>query len=151
MPDNEADTRYDQPNALTRAGNTLIRWLAEAGISIAGTQVLRVRGRSSGVMRAVVINLMTVDGVDYLVSPRGNTQWARNARAAGEVELGPRWRSRTATLTEVADEAKPPLLKHYLDRWFWEVKTHVGGLTPESSLSQLREEAPSIPVFELRR
>ena len=148
---NTSATRYDQPNALARAGNTLIRRFAEAGISIAGTKVLRVRGRSTGVMRSVVINLMTVDGVDYLVSPRGNTQWARNARAAGEVELGPRWRSRTAALTEVADEAKPPLLQHYLARWFWEVKTHVGGLTPESSAEQLNEVAPSIPVFELRR
>lgn len=146
-----AAVRYDRPNALARAGNTLIRRLAEAGISIAGTQVLRVRGRSSGVIRSVVINLMTVDGVDYLVSPRGNTQWARNARAAGEVELGPRWKSRTATLTEVADEDKPPLLEQYLRRWFWEVKTHVGGLTPRSSTPELLAVAPSIPVFALRR
>jgi hypothetical protein len=142
-------TRYDAPNLIARSGNSLIRWLAEAGISLAGTQVLRVRGRKTGTIRSVVINLMTVDGVDYLVSPRGNTQWARNARAAGEVELGPRWRSRTATLSEVADEAKPPLLEHYLDRWFWEVKTHIGGLTPDSSPEQLRAVAPSIPVFAL--
>jgi F420H(2)-dependent quinone reductase len=140
-------TRYDRPNALARAGNTVIRRLAEAGISLAGSRVLRVRGRSTGAERKVVINLMTVDGVDYLVSPRGNTHWARNARAAGTVELGPRWKSRTATLTEVADDAKPPLLKHYLDRWFWEVKTHVGGLTPDSSPQQMREVASSIPVF----
>jgi hypothetical protein len=142
-------TRYDEPNLVARIGNSLIRWLAEAGISVAGTQVLRVRGRKTGVTRAVVINLMAVDGVEYLVSPRGNTQWARNARAAGQVDLGPRWRSRTVTLSEVADEAKPPLLKHYLDRWFWEVKTHVGGLTPESAPEQMREVAPSIPVFAL--
>lgn len=142
-------TRYDAPNLIARSGNSVIRWLAEAGISLAGTQVLRVRGRKTGATRSVVINLMTVDGVDYLVSPRGNTQWARNARAAGTVELGPRWHSRTATLSEVADEAKPPLLKHYLDRWFWEVKTHIGGLTPDSSPEQMRAVAPSIPVFAL--
>lgn len=142
-------TRYDEPNLIARTGNSLIRWLAEAGISLAGTQVLRVRGRKTGVTRSVVINLMTVDGVDYLVSPRGNTQWARNARAAGQVSLGPRWRSRTVSLSEVADDAKPPLLKHYLDRWFWEVKTHIGGLTPESGPEQMRAVAPSIPVFAL--
>ena len=65
--------RYDEPNLAARAGNELIRWLAEAGISIAGTRALRVRGRKSGKRRGVVINLLTVDGRDYVVSPRGNT------------------------------------------------------------------------------
>jgi hypothetical protein len=144
-------SRYDVPNRLARTGNELIRWLAEAGISIAGTRALRVRGRKTGKRRGVVINLLTVDGRDYVVSPRGNTQWARNARAAGVVELGPRWRSREVRITEVADDAKPQLLKHYLDRWYWEVKGHVGGLTPQSTDDQLRATAPSIPVFAVVR
>ena len=141
--------RYDEPNLVARAGNAVIRRLAEAGVSIMGTHALRVRGRTSGTMRAVVINLMTVDGVDYLVSPRGNTQWARNARAAGEVEVGPRWRGRRVGIVEVSDDAKAPLLKRYLDRWFWEVKGHVGGLTPEATAAELAAAAPSIPVFAL--
>ncbi len=81
--------RYDEPDLVARTANTVIRWLAEAGLSIAGTRAMRVRGRRTGRQHAVVVNLMTVDGVDYLVSPRGNTQWARNARAAGVVEVGP--------------------------------------------------------------
>jgi hypothetical protein len=143
--------RYDAPNLAARAGNELIRWLAEAGISIAGTRALRVRGRTTGKLRGVVINLLTVDGRDYVVSPRGNTQWARNARNAGIVEMGPRWRSREVRIAEVADDAKPQLLKRYLDRWYWEVKGHVGGLTPQSTDSEMRSAAPSIPVFELFR
>lgn len=143
--------RYEAPNLAARAGNELVRLLAEAGISIAGTQALRVRGRTSGKRRGVVINLLTVDGRDYLVSPRGNTQWARNARAAGAVEVGPRWRSRDVRIAEVSDDAKPALLKRYLDRWYWEVKGHVGGLTPQSSGDEFRANAPSIPVFELLR
>jgi hypothetical protein len=143
--------RYDEPNLAARAGNELIRWLAEAGISIAGTRALRVRGRKTGKRRGVVINLLTVDGRDYVVSPRGNTQWARNARAAGAVEMGPRWRSRDVRIDEVADDAKPRLLKRYLDRWYWEVKGHVGGLTPQSTDDEMRSAAPAIPVFELLR
>ena len=143
--------RYDAPSLATRAGNELIRWLAEAGISLAGTKALRVRGRKTGKRRGVVINLLTVDGRDYVVSPRGNTQWARNARAAGAVEMGPRWRSREVHIAEVADDAKLQLLKRYLDRWYWEVKGHVGGLTPQSNDDERRSAAPSIPVFELLR
>jgi hypothetical protein len=142
---------YDAPNRAERGGNALIRWLAEAGVSIAGTRALRVRGRKTGKRRGVVINLLTVDGRDYVVSPRGNTQWARNARSAGTVETGPRWRSREVRIAEVADDAKPQLLKRYLDRWYWEVKGHVGGLTPQSTDDEIRSAAPSIPVFELLR
>ena len=137
------------PSRAAQAANTLIRWLAELGISIAGTRSLRVRGRKSGKERGVVINLLTVDGVDYVVSPRGNTQWARNVRAAGVVEMGPRWRSRRTRISEVADDAKPELLRRYLDRWYWQVKDYVAPLTPESTDDEYRAAAPNIPVFEL--
>lgn len=141
--------RYDKPNQLARAGNEVIRWLAEAGISLAGTQAIRVRGRKTGKSHGVVVNILTVDGVDYLVSPRGNTQWARNVRAAGSLEVGPCWHRRQRGATELADADKPAVLKHYLDRWYWEVKGHVAGLTPTSDEQELRAAAPSIPVFAL--
>lgn len=141
--------RYDEPDRTARAANALIGWLAEMGISIAGTRALRVRGRKTGKARGVVINVLKVDGVDYLVSPRGNTQWVRNVRAAGAVEVGSRWRRRHLRATEVADAAKPDLLRRYLDKWYWEVKGHFAGLTPDSGDDELRSAAPSIPVFVL--
>ncbi|MCA2266183.1 hypothetical protein A5626_05185 [Mycobacterium marseillense] len=144
-------TRYEEPNRAARAANVAIRWLADAGISIAGTRALRVRGRKTGKQRAVVINLLRVDGVDYLVSPRGNTQWARNVRAAAVVELGPRWRRQRVRASEVDDTVKPELLRRYLGRWYWQVKDYVAGLTPDSSDEQFRAAAPTIPVFALTK
>jgi len=141
--------RYDEPNRTARAANALIGWLAELGISISGTKALRVRGRKTGKLRGVVVNVLRVDGVDYLVSPRGNTQWVRNVRAAGVVDMGPRWHRRRLHTTEVADAAKADLLKRYLDRWYWEVKGHIAGLTPDSGDDELHAAAPSIPVFAL--
>jgi hypothetical protein len=151
IKENVMTGHYDQPTPAARAFNELFRLLAEVGISIAGTVAIRVRGRKTGKRRGVVVNLLTVDGRDYLVSPRGNTQWVRNARAAGVIEKGPRWRSSEVRISEVADQDKPELLRRYLDRWFWEVKGHVGGLTPESSEAEVKAAAPSIPVFELQR
>jgi deazaflavin-dependent oxidoreductase (nitroreductase family) len=142
-------TRYDEPNRMAKAANALIRWLAEMGVSIAGTRALQVRGRKTGKVHGVVVNVLTVDGVDYLVSPRGNTQWARNVRAAGVVDVGPRWRRRRLGAAEVPDAAKPELLRRYLDKWYWEVKGHIAGLTPDSDDDELRSAAPSIPVFAL--
>jgi deazaflavin-dependent oxidoreductase (nitroreductase family) len=141
--------RYDKPQRAAIAANTVIRWLAESGISIMGTTALHVRGRTSGRRRVVVVNVLAVDGVEYLVSPRGNTQWVRNVRAAGDVDVGPRWRRRRRRASELADSAKPELLRRYLDRWYWEVKGHMAGLTPDSDDGQLRAAAPSIPVFAL--
>jgi hypothetical protein len=140
---------YDRPDAAARAVNAVIRRLAELGVSVAGTRALRVRGRKTGAVRSVVVNVLRVDGVEYLVSPRGNTQWARNVRVAGEVELGPRWRRTPVPLTELPDEVKPELLKRYLDRWYWEVKGHMAGLTPQSGPDELRAAAAVIPVFAL--
>jgi hypothetical protein len=125
--------RYDEPHRAARAANTLIRWLAESGISIAGTRALRVPGRKTGKSRGVVVNVLTVDDVDYLVSPRGTTHWVRNVRAAGAVDMGPRWHRRRLGTTEVADSAK----------------RHFAGLTPDAGDEELRAAAPSIPVFAL--
>jgi deazaflavin-dependent oxidoreductase (nitroreductase family) len=142
-------TTYTAPGPVARAGNALIRRLAEHGISIAGSTALQVRGRRTGKPRAVVVNMLAVDGKRYVVAPRGNTEWVRNARAAGVIEVGPRWHRRPVRIAELADADKPMLLKRYLDRWYWEVKGHMAGLTPKSTDAQLRAAAPHIPVFEL--
>ena len=125
--------RYDQPNRAARTFNAAVRHLAELGIGIAGSRALRVRGRTTGRWRLVVVNVLTVDGHDYVVSPRGNTQWVRNARAAGGVQTGPRWRRRDVRIREIADADKG----------------HAGGLTPSSTESEVKRIAASIPVFEL--
>lgn len=141
--------RYDVPGLGARTFNGLIRRFADVGVSIQGSTAVRVRGRSSGQLRGVVVNLLEIDGRRYLISPRGNTQWARNARAAGEVEMGPKRRSQVHRIVELSDDAKPDLLKPYLDRWYWQVKGHIGGLTPDSGRDEMRAVAPSIPVFEV--
>ncbi|MEY8016104.1 nitroreductase/quinone reductase family protein [Mycobacterium sp. HUMS_12744610] len=142
-------THYQQPSRAARAANAAIRWLAEMGVSIAGTRAVRVRGRKTGQPRTVVVNLLTVEGVDYLVSPRGETQWARNVRAAGVLEVGPRWHRERAAATELDDAAKPDVVRRYLARWYWQVKDFVPGLTPDSGDEQLGAAAPAIPVFAL--
>src|SRR6201995_5648365 len=109
--------RYDEPNGAARAANALIRGLAELGISIAGTRALRVRGRKTGKFRGVVVNVLTVDGVDYLVSPRGTTQWVRNVRAAGGGELRLGRKVTPFVIHEVADQDKVHVLRPYLELW----------------------------------
>jgi hypothetical protein len=54
-------------------------------------------------------------------------------------------------VTELADDAKLAVLRPYVQRWFWEIKGHVGGLTPDASDAEYRAVAPSIPVFRLEK
>ncbi|MGW0498942.1 nitroreductase family deazaflavin-dependent oxidoreductase [Streptomyces sp. NPDC003007] len=129
--------------------NRLVAWLTRRGISVWGSRVLAVRGRKSGQWRTTPVNLLTLDGKQYLVAPRGHVQWTRNLRAAGggELHLGRRVDSFTAT--EVSDDDKAPVLRAYLKRWKAEVGVFFNGVGPGSTDDQLRRIAPDHPVFEI--
>ncbi|MER7896852.1 nitroreductase family deazaflavin-dependent oxidoreductase [Streptomyces sp. NPDC096046] len=143
-------THVRKPGWLTvNVLNRLVAWLTRRGISVWGSRVLAVRGRKSGQWRTTPVNLLTLDGKQYLVAPRGHVQWTRNLRAAGggELHLGRRVDSFTAT--EVSDDDKAPVLRAYLKRWKAEVGVFFNGVGPGSTDDQLRRIAPDHPVFEI--
>ena len=106
---------------MDRIFNSTVATLTRAGISVNGSRVLAVRGRKTGEWRTTPVNPLTVDGHRYLVAPRGQAQWVRNLRAAGEGELRVGRRTERFTATEMADADKPPVLREYLRKWGWEV------------------------------
>jgi deazaflavin-dependent oxidoreductase (nitroreductase family) len=142
---------YREPGWFTRnVFNRLVAVLTRRGISVWGSRVLEVRGRRSGEARRVPVNLLTLDGHQYLVSPRGEGQWVRNARAAGgrvATLLGKRREEWQATELEGAD--KIPVLRAYLRRWKAEVGVFFDGVGPDSSDDELAAIAPKHPVFAL--
>ncbi len=130
--------------------NRILGWATGLGFSVWGSRVLEVRGRSSGQPRRTPVNLLALDGRRYLVAPRGETQWVRNLRAAGEgrLLLGRRGEAFSAVeLTAVAEKA--PILRAYLKRWKAEVGVFFDGVGPDSSDQELRAEAAKHPVFRL--
>jgi deazaflavin-dependent oxidoreductase (nitroreductase family) len=155
MPDSSAAGEHfarKQPGWFTKnVFNRLVALLTRLGVSVMGSRVLEVRGRSSGVPRRTPVNLLVFDGERYLVAPRGDTQWARNLRAAGEGRLLVGRRSEPFRATELADEDKPPLLRAYLKRWAVEVGAFFDGVGAGSSEQELREAAPKHPVFRVSR
>jgi deazaflavin-dependent oxidoreductase (nitroreductase family) len=142
--------RYVQPGWFTKnVFNRTVATLTRLGLSVAGSRVLEVRGRKSGEWRRTPVNVLTVDGVRYLVSPRGHTQWVKNIRASREGRLLLGRRSEPISVTELSDEEKPALLREYLRRWKWEVGTFFGGVGPNSPGSELRRIASDHPVFRI--
>jgi deazaflavin-dependent oxidoreductase (nitroreductase family) len=129
--------------------NPLVALLTRSGVSLLGSRVLEVRGRSSGEPRRTPVNLLSVDGVRYLVAPRGETQWVRNLRAAGEGRLLLGRKVEQFRADELPDEDKSPILRAYLKRWKAEVGVFFDGVGPDASEEELRAAAPKHPVFRL--
>ena len=142
--------RYLMPGRGARMMNAAIAGLTRLGISVWGSRVLAVRGRSSGEWRTTPVNLLVVDGVRYLVAPRGVTQWVRNLRAAGGGELRVGRRVEAFRADELDDDAKPDVLREYLRRWAFEVGVFFDGVSASSSNDELRRIAPGYPVFRIR-
>ena len=84
IPDQPAAIHYKEPDWFTRnVLNRLLNGLTRLGVSVMGSRVLEHRGRTSGKVFHTPVNLLTIEGTEYLVSPRGETQWVRNVRHAG--------------------------------------------------------------------
>jgi hypothetical protein len=49
--------------------------------------LVQVRGRRSGMDRPVLLGLLEVGDRRYLGHPNGDTDWTRNVRAAGRIEI----------------------------------------------------------------
>jgi deazaflavin-dependent oxidoreductase (nitroreductase family) len=131
--------------------NPLVGALTGMGVSMLGSRVLEVRGRSSGQPRRTPVNLLAFDGERYLVAPRGETQWVRNLRASGEGRLLLGRRSESFEAVEVANEEKAPILRAYLKRWKTEVGVFFDGVGPDAPEEQMQAAAPKHPVFKLTR
>jgi deazaflavin-dependent oxidoreductase (nitroreductase family) len=132
-----------------RVFNPFIALITRRGMTVAGSRVLEVRGRSSGEPRRTPVNPLELDGQRYLVAPRGDTQWVRNLRASGEGRLLAGRHSESFTAAEVPDAEKPPILRSYLERWKWEVGAFFDGIGPDSTDEEMAAAAPKHPVFRL--
>jgi deazaflavin-dependent oxidoreductase (nitroreductase family) len=141
---------YQRPGWFTRnVFNRLVAGLTRVGISIYGSRVLEVKGRTSGEWRQTPVNLLHLDGADYLVAPRGHTQWVKNLRASGDGRLRVGRRTEAFTAVELTDDDKPPVLRAYLKKWKFEVGVFFGGVGPDASDDELRAIADDHPVFVL--
>jgi deazaflavin-dependent oxidoreductase (nitroreductase family) len=145
-----ADPHYQRPGWFTKhIFNGTVAVFTRLGLSVWGSRVLEVKGRKTGEPRRVPVNLLTVDGTQYLVAPRGETQWVRNIRVAGTGDLILGRRRQAIQVTELDDTAKPPILRAYLKRWKAEVGVFFDGVDANSSAEEVDRIAPQHPVFRI--
>jgi deazaflavin-dependent oxidoreductase (nitroreductase family) len=117
------------------------------GMSIWGSRVLRVRGRTSGKWRLTPLAVLTCQGKQYVVSPRGDTQWVQNLRAAGVGELLLGREKRRFKPAEIAGDERIMVLRAYMKKFA--VGPFFGGVNANSSDEDLRRIAPAHPVIRI--
>lgn len=146
MPGNAAS--YLEPGALERSFGRVLVILVRIGLIRGHFYVLEIRGRKSGRTFSLPVDPIEFGGGRYLVCARGNANWVRNARAAGEVALvRARHRQRYA-VRELPPAMRPPVLKAYLDCFATEVQRFFP-VPKGSPVKAFDDLAPRYPVFEL--
>ena len=85
MPGNARS--YLKPGALDRILGRALVLLVWIGLIRGHFYVLEVRGRKTGRTISLPVDPLDFEGRRYPVCARGNANWVRNARAAGEVAL----------------------------------------------------------------
>ena len=104
---------------------------------IGGSKALVVTRRRSGGLQRIPVIPIEHAGSRYVVSTRGESEWVRNLRAAGRVELG----GTAFTVTELALDERAPVIDAYRAK---------AGRSVETYFKQLPDPADH-PVFRLEQ
>jgi deazaflavin-dependent oxidoreductase (nitroreductase family) len=141
---------FQRPTAVERLFNSIIGALVRLGIGLPDMRLLEVRGRKSGKLYTLPVDLLPHEGKLYLVAPRGRAEWVRNAEASGSVVLRRGRRAESYHLRALSVLERPPILKAYLDRFRREVQRFFS-LPAGSPADAFAPLASRYPVFELTR
>lgn len=141
--------RQYQVNGMNRLVNRLMARLIRWDIAPAGTYLLTVKGRKTGNKYSAPVILIERDGRCWLVSPYGEVNWVKNARAAGEVTISRGKVSKTLKIQECSPQESAPILKEYLSKE--SIVRPYFDVQPDDPLESFETEASQHPVFLLEK
>ena len=139
---------FQKESTRDRFFNRLMGRAIGLGFAPAYMRLLEVRGRKSGKTFTTPVNLLEFQDRRWLVAARGETAWARNARAAGHVVLRRGSNSEALIVRELVDADKPEIIKAFLDRFTSQVQRFFD-VPAGSPVDAFRATASRTPVFEL--
>lgn len=155
--DYSADVPYRRPSRLYLRLQWVGFLLTRLDLSPRYVALLEVPGRRTGIIRRNNVVRATHDGCHHLVALGGESEWARNVRAAGgRVVIGRRVR-RAATLVEVPVAERPAVIRSYVLRAGRRPGTRAVtrearfyfGVGPELCDDELAAAAVRYPVFRV--
>jgi deazaflavin-dependent oxidoreductase (nitroreductase family) len=130
-----------------RAINQVYSFLTRRGLGARHRHLLTVVGRRTGLPRTTPVDVMTVDGCQWLVAPYGEVQWVRNLRVNPTVTLRRGRSTRSFTAEEVDPDVAVPVIRTYIravpvTHSYW-------GVDSNASNDELRTHTAGHPVFRL--
>ena len=132
---------------LRRVGNILVAPAARLGLAGKRAHVLTVTGRKTGRRYSTPVQLVFLDGRRWLVSPYGERDWVKNARAAEFVELTRARKTERVEVEEVDAQRAAPVLREYLRKT--PVTKAFFAARKDSPLEEFAAEAERHPVFRI--
>lgn len=150
LPDPPSERHVPVDAVTRRIANPLLGLAIRLGWGVRGTRILTVTGRRSGLDRHHIVIPIEVDGIRFLVAPRGRTDWVRNLQSAGRGRLRLGRRREEIVAAEVDDADKVPVLREYLAANRALVSGILGDLDAESPPEDLAAAAEGVPVFRIR-
>jgi deazaflavin-dependent oxidoreductase (nitroreductase family) len=144
----QQSVRFNRPTMVDQAINKVFGLFVGLGLGLRHNYLLQVRGRKTGRVYSTPVDVLERNGKRYLVAPRGQTQWVRNAITSGTVSLKRGRRSENFGVRLLLDEEKPEILKAYLERYKLTVQRYfpVRAGSPSEAFIPL---TGGYPVFEL--
>ncbi len=150
--------RYRPPPALYRRLNRRVGpAVTSLGLSPRDVITLEVPGRRSGVIRRATVVRVVFSGGHYVVSLAGESEWARNVRAAGGRAVIGRGQRHAVTLVELPPQQRAPVIRAYLRRWGRRAGSkamarearHYFGVSADAPLEEIQGVAEHYPVFQI--
>jgi len=86
-PSPQGDKAPSRPPFFVSLFNPLARRLLRGGLPMGPNALLTVRGRTSGQDRTTPVAVVSIDGRRWVIATFGDTNWARNLRAAGRATV----------------------------------------------------------------
>ena len=94
--------------------NLVFRIMTRFGVGASYRFILTVRGRKTGRLYSIPVDIMEYGGDKWLVAGYGVTNWVHNVRASGEVTLARGGRSQRFSSEEGEIKGAVPVLRKYI-------------------------------------
>jgi deazaflavin-dependent oxidoreductase (nitroreductase family) len=155
-PSPHGDNAPSRPPFFVGLFNPIARRLLRGGLPMGPNALLTVRGRTSGLDRTTPVAVVSIEGRRWVIATFGDTNWARNLRAAGKASVTVNRRAEAVTARELSTAEAEAFYRDTLTPFVSKIPLGLGRFMLGSLLGAAemftdpRAAAIHHPVFELR-